>query len=468
MQNNQKVVDYFWNDYSEKEAKEKFGSTEDITSRHLLGVKFANDDYKIIADFDVPKEEQETEFLLRFSFNLSREQMINLINLVIAKEDYNDRKIYSLLYFSIFNSSYKNDEEITSLYWQYLEKAAPNIKDDTISFVTNDTKDVEMKSKNKSVQENRFKENNTSSAIKKYTKDLTSINYPTNPAVGREREIKELEIALVYNSAMILGKSGVGKTALVEELAYRIQNGEVPKYLQNKKILKTSATELISGCKFVGMVEENTKGLFDELASRDDVILFLDEIHTVIGAGKGTGTNDVANIIKPYIDRADVKIIGATTEEEYKEFESDPAFKRRFDKITIKEPEGKILDKIIRQSYKKYSNLIGIKFRYNESEIKKINHELIRLTNPKNRDYREDSANPDICDSIVRKAFSYAAFYEHKYLELSDLRAAIDSCEYIYETHRQIAMDNISRIRRLSPKEQNKVLVLKRNNLVNN
>ena len=467
MKTNQKVIDYFWNDYNEKEAQEKFGS-EEIIGRHLLGVKFSDDDYKIIANFDTPKEGQETEFLLRFSFDLTREQMINLINLVIAKEDYNDRKIYSLLYFSVFNSDFKDDEEITSLYWKYLENAAPNIKDDTISFVTTDNNDIEMKSRKDSLEEKRSTVTKPTSAIKTYTKDLTSVNYPTNPAVGREREIKELEIALVYNSAMILGKSGVGKTALVEELAYRIQKGEVPKYLQNKKILKTSATELISGCKFVGMVEENTKGLFDELASRDDVILFLDEIHTVIGAGKGTGTNDVANIIKPYIDRADVKIIGATTEEEYKNFEKDPAFKRRFDKITIKEPEGKILDKIIRQSYKKYSNLIGVKFRYNESEINKINHELIRLTNSKNRDYREDSANPDICDSIIRKAFSYAAFYEHKYLELGDIRAAINSCEYIYETHRQIAMDNISKIRRLSPKEQNKVLVLKRGNLKNN
>ena len=190
---------------------------------------------------------------------------------------------------------------------------------------------------------------------------LTNKNYLSNPAIDCEEEIEELEIALLTpsKSAILVGPPGVGKTAITEGLAYRISKGQVPPALQNKQILKINTSSLVRGCTLVGMFEAKVEKLMQYLSENPDTILFVDEIHTAIGAGLGSkGNLDLANIMKPYIDRGQVKVIGATTEEEYEEVA------RLYDKI-IPYAEGEIKAFVLCQ---KDINVYWQKF---QSELKK-------------------------------------------------------------------------------------------------
>ena len=266
-----------------------------------------------------------------------------------------------------------------------------------------------------------------------YTTDMTEVNYKTNPAVEREEEIKNIIVSIANSSAVLIGEPGVGKTAVVEGLAYKIQNNDVPTFLQNKKLLKVSAADLVSGCKYVGMIEERVKGLVNEVLDRDDIILFFDEIHTVLGTGRGSkSTLDIANILKPYIDRGQIKIIGATTSKEYNDyFEQDGAFKRRFDKIIVKEPDVTKLKNVIDNSLS-YLEL-NTDIYFNEEELNKdeLINALIKLTLPNNRKGDEYQYNPALVMSILKKAFGYAKYYDNSYLTFNDVKESIENNNYI-------------------------------------
>lgn len=159
--------------------------------------------------------------------------------------------------------------------------------------------------------------------------------------IGRDQELEQLFLTLCKkekNNVLLIGKAGVGKTALVEKLAYKINYKEVPKLLQNKVIYELSLSSIVAGTKYRGEFEEKFKKIIDKVIQAKDAILFIDEIHNLIGAGGAEGAIDAANILKPYLARKDLTIIGATTiEEYYQHFEKDQAMNRRFSIITLKE-----------------------------------------------------------------------------------------------------------------------------------
>ena len=167
-------------------------------------------------------------------------------------------------------------------------------------------------------------------------------NGEIDPVVGRDREISRLLEILsrrTKNNSLLLGDAGVGKTAIVEELARRLETSNVPSKLIGKRIISVSMASLVAGTKYRGEFEERLEKIIRELEDNDDVILFIDEIHTLVGAGGAEGAIDASNILKPALARGKIKVIGATTTSEYKEFiESDRALSRRFQTVVVEEP----------------------------------------------------------------------------------------------------------------------------------
>ncbi|MCX7760330.1 MAG: AAA family ATPase [Hydrogenothermaceae bacterium] len=182
-------------------------------------------------------------------------------------------------------------------------------------------------------------------ALEKFTTDLTKLakEGKLDPVIGREREIQQvIEILLrrTKNNPVLIGEAGVGKTAIVEGLAQKIVNKEVPEELQNKKVLSLDLGALVAGTKYRGEFEERMKELIDALKADPNIILFIDELHTIVGAGKGEGASDAGQLLKPALARGEIRVIGATTLDEYRKYiEKDPALERRFQPVFVDEPD---------------------------------------------------------------------------------------------------------------------------------
>jgi len=203
--------------------------------------------------------------------------------------------------------------------------------------------------------------------IEEFGVDLTKMaaEGKVDPVIGRDKEIQRiLEILCrrTKNNPMLVGEAGVGKTALVEELSNRIVNNNVPSILKNKRIISLDIASLVAGTKYRGEFEERIRNILKELEETDDIILFVDEMHTLIGAGGAEGAIDASNILKPALARNKMRCIGATTTAEYTKYiESDSAFERRFQKIIIDEPNQKQLREILfrlKNIYEAYHNVI--------------------------------------------------------------------------------------------------------------
>lgn len=199
-----------------------------------------------------------------------------------------------------------------------------------------------------------------------FTVELTSSEAQKriDPVIGREKEIDRLIQILcrrTKNNPILLGEPGVGKTAIVEGLAKKILSADVPDILLNKKIIAIDLGAIISGTMYRGEFEKRLKKIIDDAKNDDDTILFIDEIHTLVGMGASGGQLDAANMLKPELAKGDLKVIGATTVTEYKKYiESDPAFERRFQPIIIDEPNAIEAEEIItglRDHYEKYHNV---------------------------------------------------------------------------------------------------------------
>jgi ATP-dependent Clp protease ATP-binding subunit ClpC len=183
-----------------------------------------------------------------------------------------------------------------------------------------------------------------SSSLQEFTRDLTAdaAMGKLDPLVGRENEIERLVEILcrrTKNNPVLIGEAGVGKTAIIEGLARRIIDKEVPSFLENKRILSLDLSSIVAGTKYRGQFEERLKKIMAELKESGENIVFIDELHTLVGAGSAEGTLDAANILKPALSRGEIQCIGATTPSEYrKSIEKDRALERRFQSVKFAPP----------------------------------------------------------------------------------------------------------------------------------
>lgn len=246
--------------------------------------------------------------------------------------------------------------------------------------------------------------------VEEFGIDLTkkAASNELDPVVGREKEMKRVMEILCRrgkNNPLLIGDAGVGKTALVEELARLISQDKVPDKLRNKRIISVSIATLVSGTKYRGEFEERVTKMLKELENSDDIILFVDEIHTLMGAGGAEGAIDAANIFKPALARGKIRLIGATTTEEYKQtIEKDRAMERRFQTVFIYEPDEKEIYSILERLRPIYENYHNVKI--NDQELKLI----IQLSNK----YIYDRKQPDKAIDILDEVCSKVSLLKHK------------------------------------------------------
>jgi ATP-dependent Clp protease ATP-binding subunit ClpB len=243
----------------------------------------------------------------------------------------------------------------------------------------------------------------TYNALNKYAKNLNQLakEGKLDPVIGREEEIRRVLQILsrrTKNNPILIGEPGVGKTAIAEGMAHRIINGDVPENLKDKTIFALDMGALIAGAKYKGEFEERLKAVVKEVTSDDgNIILFIDEIHTLVGAGGGEGAMDAANILKPALARGELRAVGATTLAEYqKYFEKDKALERRFQKVLVEEPDNESAISILR----------GIKEKYETHHKVRILDEAIIASVELSQRYIVDRFLPDKAIDLIDEAAS--------------------------------------------------------------
>ncbi len=235
-----------------------------------------------------------------------------------------------------------------------------------------------------------------------FGRDLTklAIEDKLDPVIGREKEIERVAQVLSRrkkNNPVLIGEPGVGKTAIAEGLALRIVQRKVPRILQEKRVVTLDLAGLVAGTKYRGQFEERMKALMNELEKADDVILFIDELHTIVGAGGASGSLDASNMFKPALARGDIQCIGATTLDEYRKYiETDGALDRRFQKVMIDPPSAEETIKILE----------NIKFKYEEHHHVRYTKEAIEAAVKLSERYITDRHLPDKAIDVIDEAGS--------------------------------------------------------------
>ena len=264
--------------------------------------------------------------------------------------------------------------------------------------------------------------------LERFSDNLTSVKYITNPAVARDDEIKKLILVLLTpeKSAVLVGKPGIGKTAIVEGLAYRIQRNEVPDALKGFTIYRVNTSALLTN----NGEENRVLKLLEELKQKEKVILFIDEIHTLIG---GEESLDLANMFKEGLSRGTIKMIGATTTYEYERYiMRDKAFLRRFQKVDVLEPTEEMTVEILLKTLPKLEQQTGVVLPYTYFIKEKIMKFIVNMTSEYKRVYEISSRYPDIALVILRQCFSNAIYENRKTIDLKNVYDAIRTTKAVY------------------------------------
>ena len=265
-----------------------------------------------------------------------------------------------------------------------------------------------------------------SKTLDSFSRDLTKAakNGEIDPVIGRDEEIKRIIQILsrrTKNNPCLIGEPGVGKTAIAEGLALKIANGEVPEHLRDKRVVALDLTGMVAGTKYRGDFEDRIKNAIEEVKKSKNIILFIDELHTIIGAGAAEGSADAANILKPSLARGDFQVIGATTLEEYrKHIEKDAALERRFQPVKVGEPSEEDAVAILK----------GLRDRYEAHHKVKISDEAIEAAVKLSSRYIADRYLPDKAIDLVDEAASKVRLSALTYPnEIKDLEAELETLE---------------------------------------
>ena len=266
--------------------------------------------------------------------------------------------------------------------------------------------------------------------LAEFSRDLTDSAMKTelDPLVGRELELERLQQVLsrrTKNNAVLIGEPGVGKTAIVEGLAQRIVQGEVPHFLADKRLLVLDISLIVAGTKYRGQFEERLKAIMKELIENSNVIVFIDELHTLVGAGSAEGSLDAANILKPALSRGEIRCIGATTPAEYRKYiEKDRSLERRFQAVKVDPPGESETLKILH----------GVKERYESFHNVKYTQEALEAAVYQSSRYITDRFLPDKAIDIVDEAGARAklrnAGRSEEFCEINEsIRVAVEQME---------------------------------------
>ena len=245
--------------------------------------------------------------------------------------------------------------------------------------------------------------------LDEFGRDLTALarNNKIDPVIGRQKEIERVIQVLsrrTKNNPVLIGEPGVGKTAIAEGLAQKIIEGDVPEILKDKRVVSLDMGSLVAGSKYRGEFEERLKKVMDEIRQAGNIILFIDEMHTLIGAGAAEGAIDAANILKPALARGELQTIGATTLDEYRKYvEKDPALERRFQPIQVDEPTIEEAEEI----------LYGLRDRYEAHHGVKISDEAIKAAVKLSDRYITDRFLPDKAIDLIDEASSKVRLKVH-------------------------------------------------------
>lgn len=254
--------------------------------------------------------------------------------------------------------------------------------------------------KDNNTKDNKQKNNSATPLLDKYGRDLNILaqEEKIDPVIGRNRKIERVIQILsrrTKNNPILIGEPGVGKTAVTEGLAQRLINGNIPKVLASKRIISLNMASLVAGTKYRGDFEDRLKKIIDEIIENKNIILFIDEMHTLIGAGAAEGSMDAANILKPALSRGEIQVIGATTLKEYKKYiEKDSALERRFQTIMVNEPSAEDAISILK----------GIRNKYEKFHCAKITDEAIKAAVKISQRYITDRFLPDKAIDLMDEA----------------------------------------------------------------
>jgi len=323
----------------------------------------------------------------------------------------------------------------------------PEMEKLELKTLTNNIPNFQLDQKLKNVLPKSSNDENISKGLL-VGRELTKRKMLEDPLIGREKELRIFGSRLLDDkkSVILYGKPGVGKTAMVEGLAYRIQTGIINHLLGDKRIFEMSATEMVAETKYRGELEKKMLDLINELSAIPNAILFIDEIHMIIGGGRSLGdTIDLSNILKPYVGNGKLKIIGATTDEEYKIIKSDGALMRRFNGLYIPELTSKEVVAILNHEINHFKKIYGIDFAFVEDKKECLLQLLISLADKK---YQDDTLtyNPDFALTMLNNGYDLARYDGVDNLSVDTLIEGIEIADQVNQEGKDYFKDEVLKL----------------------